>query len=206
MLLAVTFIILAACAAAEFFKRNFLSRPVVYHITMLFSILAMAYSTIGIMSSGFDFYCFACHIVRLGALAVYIRGHILPIDKSLDRYCSDPGLYAAKRLIFTGILGVCLFMLMAAGVYRYSHYYASQQVDYEHSEDWYALYIAALFYICVFMSFFAGALITNGCIRYISSTNNDGFKRNFSIFLTFVPIVNFFYGIVCFIKIKLEVA
>lgn len=204
MLLAIAFLILAACAAAEFFKRYFLSRPVVYHITMLFSILAMAYSTIGIMSSSFDFYCFASHIVRLLAFAVYIRGHILPIDKSLDRYCSDPDLYAAKRLISTGILGVCLYMLMAAGVYRYSHYHASQQAGYEHSEDWYALYIAAIFYICVLMSFFAGALITNGCIRYINNTDKSGFKRNFSIFLTFVPIVNFFYGIICFIKIKLE--
>lgn len=206
MLLSVAFLILAACAAAEFFKRNFLSRPVVYHITMLFSILAMAYSTIGIMSSSFDFYCFACHIVRLAALALYIRGHIFPIDGSLDRYCSAPDLYAAKRLISTGILGVCLYMIMAAGVYRYSHYYASQQVGYEHSENWYALFIAAVFYICVLMSAFAGALITNGCIRYINSKDKVGFKRNFNIFLTFVPIVNFFYGIVCFVKIKLEVA
>lgn len=206
MILLITFLILAACAAAEFFKRNFLSRPVVYHITMLFSILAMAYSTIGIMSSSFDFYCFACHIVRLGALAVYIRGHILPIDESLDRYCSAPDLYAAKRLIFTGILGVCLYTILAFCVYCYSNYYASQQVDYEHSENWYALFIAAIFYICVLMTAVAGALITNGCIRYINSTGKKGFKRNFSIFLTFVPIINFFYGIVCCIKIKLEVA
>lgn len=203
MLLAVTFLILAACAAEELFKRYFLSRPVVYHITMLFSILAMAYSTIGIMSSGFDLYCFVCHIVRFLALAVYIRGHILPIDKSLDRYCSNPDLYAAKRLISTGIAGVCLYTVLAVCVYRYSNYYASQQNEY-HSEDWGALFIAAIFFMCILMSAFAGALITNGCIRYINSTDKSGFKRNFSIFLTFVPIVNFFYGIVCFVKIKLE--
>lgn len=205
MLLLITFLILAACAAAEFFKRNFLSRPVVYHITMMFSILAMTYSTLSIMSSmSRDLFWTASHVVRLLALAVYVRGNIFPIDKSLDRYCSDPDLYAAKRLISTGILGVCLFTALA---YIASVHNQNQEFEYSSSGESTAAQLAYMIVIlCILMSVLAGILITNGCIRYINSTDKDSFKRSFSIFLTFVPVINFFYGIVCFIKIKLEVA
>ncbi len=205
MLLAVTFLILAACAAAEFFKRYFLSLPVVYHIAMLFSILAMTYSTLSLMSSmSHDFYWFASHVVRLMALAVYLRGNIFPINKKLDKYCSDPELYAAKRLISTGVLGVCLFTALAYIVFIYNQ---NQEFEYSPSGESIAAQLAYMILIlCVLMSALAGVLITNGCIRYINNTDKDGFKKYFRIFLTFVPVLNFFYGIVCFIKIKLEVA
>ena len=205
MLLAIAFLILAACVAAEFFKRFFLSLPVVYHITMLFSILVMTYSTLSLMSSmSRDFYWFASHVVRLLALAVYVRGNIFPINKELDKYCSAPELYAAKRLISTGILDVCLFTALAYIVFIYNQ---NQEFEYSPSGESIAAQLAYMILIlCVLMSALAGVLITNGCIRYINDTDKSGFKKNFRIFLTFVPVLNFFYGIVCFIKIKLEVA
>ncbi|MDE6133759.1 MAG: hypothetical protein K2G04_10375, partial [Oscillospiraceae bacterium] len=98
-----------------------------------------------------------------------------------------------------------LYTLLAVCVYCYSNYYASQQTDYEHSENWYALFIAAIFFICVLMSAAAGALVTNGCIRYILNSDRAEKNKKWYILLTFIPIINVIYGVICLKKISKKV-
>ncbi|MDE5859472.1 MAG: hypothetical protein K2H23_03660 [Oscillospiraceae bacterium] len=205
MHLIIAFLILAACAVTDYFKRYFLSLPVVYHITMLLSIFVINNSALVLLNGmNIKWYVIVSCIANILSLVIYIRGHILPINENLDKYSAVPELYAAKRLIFTGILGVCLYTLLSAGVYCYSIYHAAQrrQYGYEYSEDHLALIIFGTLIFCILMSILAGLLITNGCIRYVRTTDKGGVKKNFRIFLTFVPVLNFFYGIVCVIKIK----
>lgn len=208
MHLVIALLILAACAVTDYFKRYFLSLPVVYHITMLLSIFTVN-NSVWVMVNGTNimWYVAVSHVTNILSLLVYIRGHILPINEHLDKYSAAPELYAAKRLIFTGILGVCLYTILSAGVYCYSLYYAARQrqYGYEHSEDYGALIIAAVFIFCLFMVALSGFLVTNGCIRYILNTDRTEKNRKWYILLTFIPIINVVYGFTCLNKISKKI-
>lgn len=207
MHLVIALLILAACAVTDYFKRYFLSLPVVYHITMLLSIFVINNSAWVLLNgTNIMWYVIVSHIANILSLLIYIRGHILPINENLDKYSAAPELYAAKRLIFTGILGVCLYTLLSACVYCYSLYHAARQrqYGYEHSEDYAALIILAVFIFCILMTALAGLLISNGCIRYILTTDKTKSKKMF-IILTFVPVFNVVYGVMCLKKISKKV-
>lgn len=199
MHMVIALMILTACAVTDYFKRYFLSLPVVYHITMLLSIFTICNSAwVTVNGTNIMWYVAVSHITNILSLLVYIRGHILPINEHLDKYSAAPELYAAKRLIFTGILGVGLYTLLSAGVYCYSLYHAAQQRKYyyEHSEDYTALIILGVFIFCIFMVALSGLLISNGCIRYILTTDTKKSKKA-RIILSFVPVFNVVYGIIC---------
>lgn len=195
---------LAVLIIIGIFKRGFLSRPVVYHITVLFSIFLMNNSAFVINDSNVEWYVTVSYFINILSLIIYIRGHIFPINKNLDKYRGDPKLYAAKRLIFTGFLGVCLYTLLAVCVYCYALYYGSQQSN-ENHEKWALLYIYAKFFMCLVTSAAAGLLITNGCIRYILTTDKTKGKKVLYIILTFIPIFNVVYGVICLKRISKKV-
>ena len=198
-------IALAVLVAIEFSKRNFLSRPVVYHITMLLSIFFVNNAVFAILGgTNILSHLIASHVINILSLGIYIRGHIFPTNEDLSVYSVAAELNAAKRLIFTGLLGVCLYTLLSAAMYCYSCYYAEQQRqrNYEHSEDYGALMIAVMFMFCIFMVVLAGFLVTNGCIRYILNTDRTDENKKRCILLTFIPIINVVYGVICLIKIS----
>lgn len=199
MHMVIALLILTACAVTDYFKRYFLSLPAVYHITMLLSIFTICNSAwVTVNGTNVMWYVAVSRVTNILSLLIYIRGHILPINEHLDKYSAAPELYAAKRLIFTGVLGVCLYTLLAAAVYCYSCYHAEQHQRYYpyQSEDYGALIIAAVFIFCLFMVALAGLLISNGCIRYILTTNTKKSQKA-RIILSFVPVFNVVYGIIC---------
>lgn len=195
---------LAVLIAAGIFKRDLLSRPVVYHISMLFSIFLINNAAFVIMDgTNVMSYLIASHVINILSLAIYIRGHIFPIYFDLEeKYIGYKPLYAAKRLIFTGFLGVCLYTLLSACVFCYPFFLEN---DHEHGENYAALIVLATFVFCIFMAVFAGLLITNGCIRYILTTDWKKGKKALFIILTFIPIFNVVYGVMCLKKISKKV-
>lgn len=199
---------LAVTAVIGLFKRNFLSHSVVYPITMLLSIFFMCNGVLAISSgSNVLSYLIASHVIVILSLAIYIRGHIFPTNEDLDIYNVVSELNAAKRLIFTGFLGVCLYTILSVAVYCYSCYYAEhqRQIHYDHFEDYGALIIAVTFIFCIFMVAAAGLLVTNGCIRYILNTDRTEENKKRFILLTFIPIFNVVYGVICLKKISKRV-
>lgn len=200
---------LAVTAVIGLFKRNFLSRPVVYPITMLLSIFFMCNGVLAISSgSNILSYDIASHVIVILSLTIYIRGHIFPVYFDLEeKYIGYKPLYAAKRLIFTGLLGVCLYTVLSVAVYCYSCYYAEQQrqFHYDHFENYGALIIAVTFIFCIFMVAAAGFLVTNGCIRYILNTDRTEENKKRFILLTFIPFFNVVYGVICLKKISKRV-
>lgn len=201
-------IVLAVLVAIEFFKRNFLSRPVVYHITMLLSIFLINNAVFAILGgTNILSHLLASHVINILSLGIYIRGHIFPTNEDLSVYSVAAELNAAKRLIFTGLLGVCLYTILSAAVYCYSCYHAEQQQRYypDQSEDYEGLMIAVMFIFCIFMVALAGFLVTNGCIRYILNTDRTEKNKKWYILLTFIPIINVVYGVICLRKISKKV-
>lgn len=201
-------VVLAVLFAIEFFKRNFLSRPVVYHITVLFSIFLINNAVFAILGgTNILSHLLASHVINILSLAIYIRGHIFPTTEDLSIYSVVSELNAAKRLIFTGLLGVCIYTLLSAAVYGYSCYHAEYQQRYypDQSEDYEGLFIAVMFIFCIFMVALAGFLVTNGCIRYILNTDRKENNKKWYILLTFIPIINVIYGVICLKKISKKV-
>ncbi len=195
---------LAVTAAIGLFKRNFLSRPVVYHITMLLSIFLMN-NAVFVICGGTNVmsYLIASHIINILSLVIYIRGHIFPIYLDLEeKYIGYKPLYAAKRLIFTGLLGVCLYTFLSACVFCYA---LLLENDYEYGENYAGLIVFVTFISCILMAVLAGLLITNGCIRYILTTDKIKGKKVLFIILMFIPIFNVVYGVICFKKISKRV-
>ena len=198
---------LAVLIVIGVFKRGFLSRPVVYHITVLFSIFLMN-SAVLVICGGTNVmsYLIASHIINILSLVIYIRGHIFPIRFDLEeKYSGYKPLYAAKRLIFTGFLGVCLYTLLSACVFCYALLLETGSNYYEHSENYAGLIIFAAFISCILMSVLAGLLITNGGIRYILTTDKTKSKKVLFIILMFVPIFNVVYGVMCLKKLSKKV-
>ena len=202
-------LVLAVLVAAGIFKRNFLSRHLVYHITMLLSIFFMNNAALVILLDGMnaEWYVIASYIVNILSLAIYIRGHISPIYFDLDeKYRGYKPLYTAKRLIFTGFLGVCLYTFLSVCVYCYSLFLEAENQYYEHHPcDQSGIEYGIMFIMLVIMSVFAGLLITNGCIRYILTTDKTKGKKVLFIILTFIPIFNVVYGVMCLKKISKKV-
>ena len=197
-------IALAVTVIIEFFKRDFLTMPVVYHITMLFSIFLMNNAAF-VMSGNTNImsYLIASYVINILSLLIYIRGHIFPINFDLEeKYRDYKPLYAAKRLIFTGFLGVCIYMFLSACVFCYSFFLEN---DYEYGENYAGLIVMATFIMCIFMAVLAGLLMTNGCIRYILTTDWKKGKKALFIILTFIPIFNVVYGVMCLKKISKKV-
>ena len=197
-------VVLAVLVTIEFFKRDFLTLPGVYHITMLFSIFSMNNAAFVILDyTNVMSYLIASYVINILSLLIYIRGHIFPIYFDLDeKYRDYKPLYAAKRLIFTGFLGVCLYTFLSACVLCYAFLMES---DSEHGENYAGLIIFATFIFCIFMTVLAGLLITNGCIRYILTTDKTKGKKALFIILSFVPIFNVVYGVICLKKISKKV-
>lgn len=195
---------LAVLIIIGIFKHGFLSRPVVYHITVLFSIFLMNNAVLVISgNTNVMSYLIASHIINILSLVIYIRGHIFPICFDLEeKYSGYKPLYAAKRLIFTGVLGVCLYTLLAACVFCYALFLEN---DYEHAENYAGLIIFVTFIFCILMAALAGLLITNGCIRYILTTDKTKGKKVLYIILMFIPIFNFVYGVICLKRISKKV-
>lgn len=197
-------LVLAVLVAAGIFKRNFLSRSVVYPVTMLFSIFLMNNAAFVILDyTNVMSYLIASYVINILSLLIYIRGHIFPIYFDLEeKYKGYKPLYAAKRLIFTGFLGVCLYTLLSACVLCYAFFMESGS---EYGENYAGLIVFSTFIMCIFMSVLAGLLIINGCIRYILTTDKTKGKKVLFIILTFVPVFNVVYGVMCLKKISKKV-
>ena len=202
-------IVLAVLVAIGIFERHFLSRPVVYHISMLLSIFLMNNAALVILVEWMstEWYVIASHIVNILSLAIYIRGHIFPIYLDLEeKYSGYRPLYAAKSLIFTGFFGVCLYTFLSVCVYCYASLLEAENQYYEHHPcDMSGIEYSIMFIMLVIMAVLAGLLMTNGCIRYILTTDWKKGKKALFIILTFIPIFNVVYGVMCLKKISQKV-
>lgn len=200
---------LAAVIAVGIFKRHFLSRPVVYHISMLLSIFFMINAALVILldSMNAELYVIASYAVNILSLAIYIRGHIFPIYFDLEeKYRGYRPLYAAKSLVFTGFWGVCLYTFLSVCVYGYASFLEAENQYYEHLPcDMSGIEYSIMFIMLVIMAVLAGLLMTNGCIRYILTTDWKKGKKALFIILTFIPIFNIVYGVMCLKKISQKV-
>lgn len=162
-------------------------------------------------------------------LTIYIRGHISPINKTLEKYSDGTSFYAARRLISVGIAGNCLYGLLFIAVAVETVKIAGgvllspgMTVSGFLLLPFFYLFllcvpIVNIFVIILFLAVGAefvslGAvslvvlipilLITNGCIRYILTTDKTKLKKALWIFLSLIPVFNFVYGIKCLIKIN----
>lgn len=188
--------------AAGIFKRYFLSLPAVYHVSMLLSILMLIFSA-SVTTDGMsvEWYLNVNRAVLILSLAIYIRGHIFPLD--LKKYKEQKPLYAAKRLIFTGLLGIGVFALFAAVTYGKAVWEEMHYVPTETSfEDMSGIGDMLAFIMFIAMACLAGLLVTNGCIRYILTADKTKGKKALYILLTFIPIFNIVYGVICLKKIN----
>lgn len=104
-------------AFADLFKRHLLSNEAVYYLTV-FLAPAAAFSAVGTpvyallyressLKTVFAFIGGAA--LLLTAAAVYIRGHVSPIDKTLPKYEGSAAVYAAQRLIAVGMAGTLIY-------------------------------------------------------------------------------------------------
>lgn len=150
---------------------------------------------------------------------VYIRGHIKPVDDTSGQLAyadtQQVKISAAKRLILTGSLGAIIFgiifillfialmmnfawsvfillflmipginvlvvLILLAAIILVGTYIGAQ-----------AAMVFSFGAAALLMSF----LVTNGCIRYILTTDKSREQKIRLGFLTFIPIYNVFYGI-----------
>lgn len=239
---AVTFflVLFLAFAFADIFKRHLLSNAVVYTASMLI-IPTAALSAIGAPVYAFFegasvgkgiLLIIESTVLLLVCLVIYIRGHISPIDKTLEKYLGETRLYAAKRLISVGIAGNILygiflavsFIEVSVMIFLVGDSIVSSGMT---LVDIILLPLFLLFLlmvpianvIVIFLLMFAAAefltlgvtafmtlipvlLIANGCIRYILTTDKTKGKKALWIFLSLIPVFNFVYGIICLKKIN----
>lgn len=154
-----------------------------------------------------ELYVIASYVVNILSLAIYVRGHIFPIYFDLEeKYRDYKPLYAAKRLIFTGFFGVCLYTFLSVCVYCFALLLEAENQYYEHHPcDQSGIEYSIMFIMLVIMAVLAGLLMINGCIRYILTTDWKKGKKAFFIILTFIPIFNVVYGVMCLKKISKKV-
>lgn len=120
----VLLLIYAGFAIADLFKRHLLSNVVVYWITMLLAPFAAAAAVavpvielLAALSNDEEQVNWGKIILLFiggGALlllvaAVYIRGHIAPLNKASEKYGNNKKYFAAKRLIKVGYAGMLLY-------------------------------------------------------------------------------------------------
>lgn len=227
--LIILLIIYAGSVTADLFKRHLLSNSVVYYLTVLLSpfavisaICSFLYSIIdgnGIFAIILTFLCSASLLVL--AAAVYVRGHIKPVDKTSRQFeyaaPSQVNIAAVKRLIMTGAAGMLIYGITAIFALALAIEYivvfafgipliigiilcllipginifaamALLLIGIIAGEV--IAVVCAVFTMVMLMSF----LVTNGCIRYICTTNKTKGQKALFILLSFIPIYNAAYG------------
>lgn len=233
-------VLFLAASIADLFKRHLLSNPVVYTVSMLLIPIA-ALSAVGTpiyaladnITVGKEILLIAEGLALLAVcLTLYIRGHVSPIDKTLEKYSGAISIYSAKRLISVGIAGNILYGIFLAASFIEISVMLFTVGDSIISSGMtltdmiilpffllFALLIPIANVIVIFLLMFAAAefvilgvtafmtlipvmLIANGCIRYILTTDKTKGKKALWIFLSLIPVFNFVYGIICLTKIN----
>ena len=160
-------------------------------------------------------------------ITIYIRAHIKPVDKTSGElaYASPAriSISAAKRLIGTGTSGMVIFGLIAIAVLvvAINYFVVIMELLPLILIALIALFIpganiiAIIFLFCVgvvsgtvigfvctafVIAMLMSLLVTNGCIRYILTTNKTKGQKALFIFLSFIPIYNVVYGIHSLLK------
>lgn len=123
-LMLILLLLYAGFAIADLFKRHLLSNAVVYWITMLLAPFAAAAAVVvpviellAALSNDEEQMNWGKIILLFiggGALlllvaAVYIRGHIAPLNKASEKYGNNKKYFASKRLIKVGYAGMLLY-------------------------------------------------------------------------------------------------
>lgn len=209
----------AGFAAADLFKRHLLSNKGIYEVTMLLAPIA-ALTAIGTpILSLFTRSIGTTALLFIGgtallllAAAVYIRGHIVPVDKSAGRYA------ASKRLIYFGTAGTAVYgVLIILQIMELLTLFNSMGKTVIESIQLLVVLVICLFIpifniiafvillfigaeiaavgIAAFLALLMNLLTANGCIRYIVTTDMTKGQKALRIFLSLIPIVNIVMGI-----------
>lgn len=247
LLMTILLLIYAVLAIADLFKRHLLSNTVIYWITMLLAPLAAASAVAAPIAELLSetsnekmnwgkiilFFIGGAALLLLAA-AVYIRGHIAPLNKASENYGNNKKYFAAKRLIKVGCAGTLIYavpfivmsyeiiMFMLTGAAAFANVIVNGGIG----EAVLLLLILPLLLfmpianvVIIFIICFLGIeftvwgitaiavlladiLISNGCIRYILTTDMTKGKKALWIFLSLIPVFNFVYGIKCLKKIN----
>lgn len=237
----------AVLAVADLFKRHLLSNSVVYWITMLLApfaaltSIAVPLNVLLVELNKEEMNWIKVILTFIGGLAlllftaaVYIRGHIAPLNKASEKYGDNRKYFAAKRLIKVGCTGTLIyavpFTVMSCVILGYMSVGAFVFADVIESNGLIGIVYLIVMIIAIFlipivnlvaicMLFFLGIefmlwgitaaavlladiLIANGCIRYILTTDRTKGQKALWIFLSFIPVFNFWYGIYCIVKIN----
>lgn len=168
------------------------------------------------------------NIVALLSVYIYIRGHIIPIDKKSRRYencdVAMQKLYAAKRLIITGFSGT--FLYLAVFVYLFFFEYRLYEISLTELVVTILMFLFALLVplvapLAILMAIVAGGMVftlilpivasyllslvtANGCIRYIIRSDKSKPMKALFIILSLIPVFNMVYGIICLKRISAE--
>lgn len=237
----------AVLAVADLFKRHLLSYTAVYWTTMLlapFAALTAIAAPINVLLLELgkeDLNWVKVILTFIGGFAlllltaaVYIRGHIAPLNKASEAYGDNRKYFAAKRLIKVGCTGTLLyaipFTVMSCIVLGYMSVGAFVLADVIESYGLIGIVYFIVMIILIFLIpivnifavcalFFLGIeftlwgitaaavlladiLIANGCIRYILTTDRTKGQKALWIFLSLIPVFNFWYGIYCVVTIN----
>ncbi|MBQ5318685.1 MAG: hypothetical protein J6K17_06295 [Oscillospiraceae bacterium] len=228
---------LAVLLVADLFKRHLLSNPIVYAITMLVVplafLVAVATPVFALVEKTFleTILYFVLGILLLVLAAViYIRGHIVPVNKSavITKHDGNVSYYAAKRLIVTGsaisaVYGILLIVQSSWLSSVFVSFFGSDIVSiFQAVIFWLLSMLVPLVNIFVALIFvFFGAellmlgmmtimfllpnmLVTNGCIRCIVRSDKTKPMKALFIVLSFIPVFNIIYGIICLKRISAE--
>ncbi len=209
----------AGFAVADLFKRHLLSKPGIFEATMLlvpiaaltaigtpiFSLLTKGIGTVILLFIGGT-------ALLLLAAAVYIRGHIIPVDKSAGSYA------ASKRLIYLGTAGTAVYgVLTIVQIIELLSLFNSMGKTVIENIQLLLVLLVLLFVpiiniialvillfigaeiaaigIAAFLALLMSLLTANGCIRYIITANMTKGQKALRIFLSLIPIVNIVMGI-----------
>lgn len=215
----VLFVIYAVLVFADLFKRHLLSKPGIYEVTMLLAPIAaltavgtpiLSLFTKGIGAAVLIFIGGAALLIL--AAAVYIRGHIIPVDKLAGNYA------ASKRLIYLGTAGTAVYgIIMIWQIIELLTLFNSMGNTVIESIHLLIVLLILLFVpiiniisliillfigaeiaaigIAAFLALLMSLLTSNGCIRYIITTDMTKGQKALRIFLSLIPIVNIFMGI-----------
>ena len=120
----VLLLLYAGFAIADLFKRHLLSNIVIYWITMLLAPFAATVAVVipvnellNALSNDEEqinwgkiiLLFVGGGVLLLLVAAVYIRGHIAPLNKASEKYGNNKKYFAAKRLINVGYAGMLLY-------------------------------------------------------------------------------------------------
>ncbi|MCH5349180.1 MAG: hypothetical protein J1E40_07645 [Oscillospiraceae bacterium] len=124
-IMAFLLLVFSALVIADLFRRHLLSNGAVYTITMLIApiaaLVAIGTPIFPLLEAGVNDGkgLFKALVILAGsvllfllAAVIYVRGHIAPIDKTLDIYGDQQKLFAMKRLIKVGYTGTAVYGLM----------------------------------------------------------------------------------------------